>query len=72
MVSQETKGVLYAIAVALALIGVCVIGTASVRCKESSQRMMNDRANFVAKCKSVGGEIGGDKCYVNGTEVFSE
>lgn len=53
----------------LVSVGIWAISSALQEGKENS---MGNRANFVAKCKSVGGEMGGDKCYVNGEVVFSE
>lgn len=77
MVSQRGKLFLHKIAIAVAaviimFVGLWAIGSALQKGEESRQRLMDNRANFVAKCKSVGGEIGGDKCYVKGVEVFSE
>ena len=77
MKTQRSKALLHKIAVVVAaviitFVGIWAIGAAMQKGESSTQRMMNNRANFVAKCKSVEGVIGGDKCYVNGEVVFSE
>lgn len=74
LVSQRGKILLYMIGFAIfaAIILSVGIWAISSALQDGRGDAMNNRANFVAKCKSVGGEIGGDKCYVNGAEVFSE
>lgn len=77
MISQKSKLFLYTVGFAICVaiiifVGIWAIGAALQEGEGSIQSRMNNRANFVAKCKSVGGEIGGDKCYVNGEVVFSE
>lgn len=59
-------------AVTVAIIVSVGIWAISSALQEGRENPMNNRANFVAKCKSVEGIIGGDKCYVNGEVVFSE
>ena len=75
MVSQRSKALLHKIVLVLAAATIIVsvgIWALESALQEGKENTMNKRANFVAKCKSVGGEMGGDKCYINGVEVFSE
>lgn len=74
MVKQNSKVLLYIIANIIAAVIIVFVGiwAISSALQEGRENSMNNRANFVAKCKSVGGEIGDDKCYVNGEAVFSE
>ena len=74
MVSQRSNQLLRMIARALAAAIIVSVGVWAISSalQEGKDNAMDNRANFVAKCKSVGGEIGGDKCYVNGEAVFSE
>lgn len=51
------------------IVVMCLLGSYT----PSNQQAMDERANAVAQCESIGGNFGGDKCYVNGIEVnFSE
>lgn len=72
--SKRSESLLYKIAVGLAAAIIMSVGiwAISSALQEGRENSMSNRANFVAKCKSVDGIIGGDKCYVNGMEVFSE
>lgn len=75
--SNRIKSLLYKVATAVAVIivvfvGLLAIGASLQKGEERRQRIMDNRASFVARCKSVDGIIGGDKCYVNGEVVFSE
>lgn len=74
MTSQRGKLLLCMIGFAVTVIIIVSVGiwAISSALQDGRGNTMNDRANFVAKCKSVGGEVGGDKCYVKGVEVFSE
>lgn len=76
MINQRSKSLLYKIAAVVAGFIVAAVGfwaiNSALESGKSVQDRMDNRANFVAKCKSVDGIIGGDKCYVNGEVVFSE
>lgn len=74
MVSQSGKLLLYVFGIAVTVVIIVSVGiwAISSALQEGRGNVMNNRANFVAKCKSVVGTIGGDECYVNGEVVFSE
>lgn len=76
MKNRRLERVLHAIITLVAGFIVAAVGfwaiNSALESGVTTQSRMDNRANFVAKCKSVEGIIGGDKCYVNGEVVFSE
>lgn len=46
---------------------ICVLGGIYASNNKTNDSM-NARADAVARCKSLGGEMGGEKCFVNGVE----